>query len=76
VNPVTAVGKKCILLLACSIRNVYKGVDDTEDEAPTHAAKTTALVITAAMTIHFCALSIVSPPFFLSFVKRDYKCLG
>lgn len=65
-NSFTVVGKKLILLLACSIRIVNKGVCGSEGEAPTHAVTANvAPTITAARINHFCTLSIKSPPFFL-----------
>ena len=63
-----SVGRKFILLLACSILNVYNGVVTVKELAVTQAAaSSTALMPITARSIF---LSILSPPFKAFMCKR------
>jgi hypothetical protein len=64
VNPFIAVGRKCISLLCCSIRTVYKGVKNGE----------VAVVVTERDTITRAITSsafpfMVTPPYGLHYVR-------
>jgi hypothetical protein len=63
-NPFTAVGKKCMLLDACSILMVYKGVN-TKGLALTQTAQNTKTTATPIF------LSILTPPFNFTSVTHD-----
>jgi hypothetical protein len=62
VNSFTAVGKKFILLLACSILTVYKGVLSPQELAVT-AAPATSVTHMVTTAIDIWVLFMVSPPF-------------
>jgi hypothetical protein len=64
INPLVLVGKKFILLLACSILNVYKGVLNICGLAATHAAAKSIIATPAATTDIFFVLSISLSPLF------------
>jgi hypothetical protein len=71
-----SVGKKFILLDACSILRVYRGIGGAEGKLPAHATVTqnARAAPTAARVSHFCRLSMVSLPLNLYYLcRRSFK---
>lgn len=66
------VGKNPILLDACSIRTVYKGVACFKGLALTQAAASSTSPAATARSAIFCGLFILTPPFF-TYLAEYYK---
>jgi hypothetical protein len=60
-----------MLLDACSILTVYKGVFAVEELALTHAAANSTSPAAATRSDIFCGLFILTPPFLSTRVKRN-----